>query len=116
MDAPSVTLGSTEVSDPSSFPFSATVNYDATNVMNNQGGSYVARATIKQDGQLIFTTDTQFSIVDQSSNQILDSIEVSVIQVGLNQPSKIPTLGGIGQEHPANDQVKGLVEQVTQKI
>lgn len=116
MDAPSVTLGSTEVSDPSSFPFSATVNYDATNLMNNQGGSYVARATIKQDGQLIFTTDTQFSIVDQSSNQILDSIEVSVIQVGLNQPSKIPTLGGIGQEHPANDQVKGLVGQVTQKI
>jgi len=113
-DAPSITLASKKISNLAEFPISFEIEYEKA-LLNNKYGQYSIRAEIRKDNTLFFTTDTQFSVLDEK-NEPLTSIDFNVISVqqslSIPQPTSRPIPGGLNEFKQADSLVKGYVNQV----
>ena len=117
-DAPSITLATKKITNLSGFPITFEIEYDKSLVANKYG-QYSIRAEIRKDNTLSFTTDTQFSIVDEKFEP-LTSIDFNVISIQPSLPvaqmTSRPMPGGLNEFKQADSLVKGYVNQVILKI
>jgi uncharacterized lipoprotein YbaY len=60
-DAPSETIASLRLTAPGNPPIAFTIAYEPSKILDNH--SYVVRATILDDGKLLFTTDTATPVI-----------------------------------------------------
>lgn len=116
-DAPSITLASKKITNLSGFPITFEIEYDKSLVANKYG-QYSIRAEIRKDNTLSFTTDTQFSFVDEKFEP-LTSIDFNVISIQPSLPTaqmtSRPMPGGLNEFKQADSLVKGYVNQVILK-
>ena len=115
-DAPAITLATKKMTNLADFPFSYEIEYDKSLFANNKYGQFSIRAEIRKDNALVFTTDTQYSILDDRF-EALTSLNFNVISVqpspAVSQsPPRPPTVGGLNDFKPADASVKGYVNQV----
>jgi uncharacterized lipoprotein YbaY len=75
-------LGETVIHNSSSFPIEFKINYNDEEFKNGIFGRYSLSVRIEsQSGDLLFITDTDFSVVDQLNNKLVEHINVHVIKI-----------------------------------
>ena len=108
-DISAVILGSKTISNIVEFPFFYEVEYDKAN-LNKKYGQFSIRAEIIKDNIVYYTTDTQFSIINEKFEPLPN---VDIYVTGIRQQNKtLQLVGGLNENKQADSLVKGYVNQV----
>lgn len=89
VDAPAAVLGSSRLDPAGRPPFRFEIVYDDATVQ--PGRRYSVRATIKHQGQLLFTTDRIYTVLDDRN----EPLQIMLVPVH-SGPQTQPTVDGIG--------------------
>jgi uncharacterized lipoprotein YbaY len=75
-------LGESIINNPLSFPINFEINYNDEEFKNGVFGRFSLSVRIdSQSGDLLYITDTDFSVVDEANNKLVDNISVHVIKI-----------------------------------
>jgi uncharacterized lipoprotein YbaY len=75
-------LGESIINNPLSFPINFEINYNDEEFKNGVFGRFSLSVRIdSQSGDLLYITDTDFSVVDEENNKLVDKISVHVIKI-----------------------------------
>lgn len=75
-------LGESIINNPLSFPINFEINYNDEEFKNGVFGRFSLSVRIdSQSGDLLYITDTDFSVVDETNNKLVDDISVHVIKI-----------------------------------
>ncbi len=82
MDAPAITLGQQTIKNPKEFPIQYSVDFlDSFLSSDHFHGSYTVSCSIKCDDKLVFTDNTNFTIVsDKETRKLFDMLDFHVIE------------------------------------
>jgi uncharacterized lipoprotein YbaY len=69
-DIPAVTLGEQTIKNPGNVPVSFSITYDPLSI--DERHSYAVRAEIRDQGQLIFTTDRNYPVITHNTGNNTD--------------------------------------------
>ena len=85
-DAPAVTIGEQTITSPGQVPVGFEIEYDPSRI--DDRFSYAVRATIMEGDRMVFTTDTQYSVITRDSPTHVDMVLVRTIapQTQLSTP------------------------------
>ena len=78
---PSLTVGKQEIRNLTSFPFSFEVEYNEQPSDDRYTGRFALSVRIETNRALNFINDTHFSLLDDETNELKNSIDVFVIPV-----------------------------------
>jgi len=76
-DAPSTTIAETRIKDPGQVPIEFTVDFDPKQI--DERMSYTLRATISDNDQLLFTTDTHYPVLTRGNGDQADLLLIRVM-------------------------------------
>jgi uncharacterized lipoprotein YbaY/heat shock protein HslJ len=82
-DAPAEVIGRARIESPGAPPFRFSIAYEPAQIRN--GRRYVVRARVTIDGQLLFTTDTAYSVLGPNGPTQIDAL---LRRVGSRAPPK----------------------------
>ena len=75
-------LGESIINNPLGFPINFEMNYNDEEFKNGVFGRFSLSVRIdSQSGDLLYITDTDFSVVDEANNKLVDNISVHVIKI-----------------------------------
>jgi uncharacterized lipoprotein YbaY len=75
-------LGESIINNSLSFPINFEINYNDEEFKNGVFGRFSLSVRIdSQSGDLLYITDTDFSVVDETNNKLVDNISVHVIKI-----------------------------------
>lgn len=86
-DAPAITLAMQRIDDPGAPPFKFQLEYDPAAI--DPSHTYAVRATIRNDGRLMFTTDTVYPVLTRAAGTSVDLLLVRVSEA----PASAPLVG-----------------------
>ena len=81
MDMGSTTIGVQEI-NVEAFPISFQIDYNGANLKISPSSRLSVRAEIRNNGNLIYITDTSFDALDYVSQKLVSSIDIDVIGLG----------------------------------
>ncbi|CAF0846512.1 unnamed protein product [Brachionus calyciflorus] len=79
--APSIQCGKQEITGVTSFPFNYSFEFNDGTIDERYIGEYAVAVRIVTDGKLSFINDTNFSLKDNQTNEIKESLDVFVIPI-----------------------------------
>lgn len=83
-NAPSVTIGKCQIENLESFPFEFTVNWDDVSLLNKNARCMVG-ARITRNERLDFLTRIDTSLIDKSSGNVLEKVDILMVNVNRKQ-------------------------------
>ena len=86
-DVPAITLATQRIDDPGAPPFKFQLEYDPAAI--DPSHTYAVRATVRNDGRLMFTTDTVYPVLTRDAGTSVDLLLVRVSEA----PASAPLLG-----------------------
>ena len=75
-DVPAVEIAYQEIEDPGNPPIPFVLDYDPLKIQ--EGMQYGVRATIRHDGQLLFTSDTHYPVLTRGAGNTADLMLIMV--------------------------------------
>jgi len=86
-DVPAIILATQRIDDPGAPPFKFQLEYDPAAI--DPSHTYAVRATVRNDGRLMFTTDTVYPVLTRDAGTSVDLLLVRVSEA----PASAPLLG-----------------------
>lgn len=90
-DAPATVIGRTVIENPGQPPIDFAIDYDPASL--DPRGLYALRATLRREGQLLFTTDTITRVLQEGGPEHLEVLLKMVRQEASGAPRSLPAHG-----------------------